>query len=55
MFYANSSTCEKPWIPQRGGESILFIHRAATSSRGSGPSPGGIPEDSTGLLKVLLF
>lgn len=55
MFYANSSACERPWIPQHGEESTLFIHRAVTSSRASGLSSGGIPEDSAGLSKVLLF
>lgn len=54
MFYANSNACERPWIPQHGEGSTLFIHRAVTSSRRSGPSSVGIPEDSAGLFKVLL-
>lgn len=55
MFYANSIVCERPWVPQHGEESALFIHRAVTSSRGSGPSSGGILKGSTGMFEVLLF
>lgn len=55
MFNANSSACERPWIPQHGEESAPFIHRVVTSSRRSSPSSGGIPKDSDGLFKVLLL
>lgn len=53
MFYAHGSACERPWIAQRRGGRALFIHRAVTSSTGSGQSSVRIPKDSTGLVKVL--